>query len=399
MLQMKLAGSTIAACDDLEEMWFGDYDTGISRSFIVSRALAEIFPRRNEVEWEEVNWYAKANYDGEGVGRQTALDLNDDEIEKLTIMQKEFISIFGTKKIYKPFVVKMLVVAEIFSKGMGKIEEEIKREELSRHVLTRIGTLNVQGASHEKDDFDWKVLEDNFARNDIMALQEFVPGEDCKWLKRCRSIKGVSYKVITPVDWKEENTGWIIAVTLIRSDAIKKYEPLTINDDKDTLSARYTYGIVTFKDNTKIRLMNVYMPQLADADAKRIAVSRKFWDSVLEEIESIPADEKLILLGDLNSGKDKGFKNHDNFLKLRKRMAMLDADKEYDTWFSGKTRKRLDYIFISNNMATEYTAITNQYDDALESNITDHMLIEAAFIKQKPFKDYCERILAYYNEQ
>ena len=85
MLQMKLSGSTIAACDDLEEMWFGDYDTGISRSFIVSRALAEIFPKRNEVEWEEVNWYAKANYDGEGVGRQTALDLNDDEIEKRSI--------------------------------------------------------------------------------------------------------------------------------------------------------------------------------------------------------------------------------------------------------------------------------------------------------------------------
>ena len=63
MLQMKLSGSTITACDDLEEMWFGDYDTGISRSFIVSRALAEIFPKRNEVEWEEVNWYAKANYD------------------------------------------------------------------------------------------------------------------------------------------------------------------------------------------------------------------------------------------------------------------------------------------------------------------------------------------------
>jgi len=26
-------------------------------------------------------------------------------------------------------------------------------------------------------------------------------------------------------------------------------------------------------------------------------------------------------------------------------------------------------------------------------------MIEAAFIKQEPFKDYCERILAYYNEQ
>ena len=46
-----------------------------------------------------------------------------------------------------------------------------------------------------------------------------------------------------------------------------------------------------------------------------------------------------------------------------------------------------------------YTAITNQYGDALEFNVTDHMMIEAAFIKQEPFKDYCERILAYYNEQ
>ena len=399
MLQMKLSGSTIAACDDLEEMWFGDYDTGISRSFIVSRALAEIFPKRNEVEWEEVNWYAKANYDGEGVGRQTALDLNDDEIEKLTIMQKEFVTVFGTKKIYKPFVVKMIVVAELFYKGMEKGEEEAKREELSQHVLTRIGTLNVQGAGREKNDIGWKILEENFARNEIMALQEFVPGEDCKWINRCKSINGVPYKVITPVGWNKENTGWTIAVTLIRSDVIKKYEPLTINDDKDTLSARYTYGIVTFKDNTKIRLMNVYMPQLADADAKRVAAGRKFWNSVLEEIESIPADEKLIILGDFNSGKDRKFKNHDNFLKLCKRMAMLDADKEYDTWFSGKARNRLDYIFISNSMATEYTAITNQYEDALEFNVTDHMMIEAAFIKQEPFKEYCERILAYYNEQ
>ena len=89
MLQMKLARTTIDACDELEEIWFGDYDTGISRGYIVSRALNDIFPDRLEMDWEDIEDYAGEHFGNSKESLHTALDLSDEDIEKLDIMQKE----------------------------------------------------------------------------------------------------------------------------------------------------------------------------------------------------------------------------------------------------------------------------------------------------------------------
>ncbi len=385
MLQMKLSGSTIEACEDLAEIWYGEDANEFSRSFIVRSALEHIFPIRNEIEWEEVKYYADANYSDSPAGKQTALVLSNAEIEELTDMQREFVEIFGTKKIYKPFVVKMVVMAELFNHGMNLATEEREKEEFKDNVIAKIGTLNVHSA-WETSEIDWPYYYESFERNDIMALQEVKPGDKCNWLKKCEKINDIPYKVITPIGWNKKYTTWTIAATLIREDILENYEPLVLNNDKKTFFARYTYGIVTLNNGFKFRLLNLYMPQLVDKDQARIEETARFWDNVLTELDSLPADEKVVLLGDLNAGEDKSFTNRENFMKLCKRMNMLDANENYNTWFDGPKKKRLDYIFISGSLAMDCIAVTNKNIDLLEIDVTDHVMLEVALVKQEPFK-------------
>lgn len=400
MLQMKLARTTIDACDELEEIWFGDYDTGISRGYIVSRALNDIFPDRLEMDWDDIEDYAGEHFGNSKESLHTALDLSDEDIEKLDIMQKDFMTIFGRRNIYKPFVIRMILAAELYNHMWEEVETDAKGEELKPYVLGKMGTLNIQDYIREYDkEHSWIDIEEAIERNDILALQDYIPGENCKWIDRCKDINGKKYRVITPVAWTRRQTKAPITMTVIREDIIKEYKPLRINDDTDTLATKYTYGILTFENGTKLRIMNVHIPSLLDDDAERLARSKKFWDSILGEIRVIPADEKFVLLGDFNAGKGREFMSRSYFLKLNKMLNMLDEDRDYSTFYNGGHEFRVDYIFISGKMAMEYSAITSTNSTASQMGATHHVLVEATFVSQRPYLEYCKKMLRIEDER
>ncbi len=394
MLQMKISYDILDACDAVEEVWYGDYDTGISRSYLVSRALAEIFPKRDEMDWIGIEDYATETYPKSKEAIHTELDLSDEEIKQLEIMRNEFVEMFNNKKIYKPFVIKMLLAGTIYTHMWDEVDKDMKAEELKPYVLAKFGTLNVQDYTREYDkEFVWQDIEEAILRNDIIALQEFIPGENCKWIDKCENIQDKKYRIITPAAWTRKQKKNPIAVTLIRDDIVKDYKALKINNDKDTMAYRYTYGILTLKNDTKIRLMNVYMPQLFLAEAEAKEQGEEFWKSLLDEIREIPFGEKLVLLGDFNTDKGLEFHNHDYFRELGKLVNMLDVKEEYSTRHYRGVNTRVDYIFVSGQMALEYSAITSADNMASEMGATNHILLEATFVEQRPFLEYCKKML------
>lgn len=121
-LQMKLSSIILKEFEDLEELWFGSSDTGVTRGYLIGRALDDLYQKRDEVQWKDVNEYSISRY-GEAEGAiRTELILTKEQIEQLTIMQEEFKLIFDTKKIYKPFVIKMLLSAELMQGGSDKMK-------------------------------------------------------------------------------------------------------------------------------------------------------------------------------------------------------------------------------------------------------------------------------------
>ena len=400
MLQMKISYDILDACDAVEEVWYGDYDTGVSRSYIISRALAEIFPQRDGMDWIGIEDYASETYPKSKEAIHTELDLSDEQIEQLEIMRNEFVEMFGNKKIYKPFVLKMLFAGILHTHMWDEADIDRKGEELNPYVLAKFGTLNIQDYAREYDkEFAWADIEDSILRNDIMALQEFIPGDNCKWIDECKSIQGKNYRVITPAAWTRKQKKNSIAVTLVRDDIVKDYKALKINNDKDTMAYKYTYGILTLKNDTNIRLMNVYMPQLflAEGDAKE--QGERFWKSLLDEIRKIPFGEKLVLLGDFNTDKNLDFHNHDYFRKLNKMVLMLDSEEEYSTRYNNGISTRVDYIFVSGKMALDYTAITSTDSMASQMGATQHILVEATFVSQRPYLEYCKKMLRIEDER
>lgn len=270
--------------------------------------------------------------------------------------------------------------------GYFKLSPEIKERAAKMQVKDSItiSTFNFNGYNKKLDtevERDIEDLKGIISGNDIVALQEFKVGEDEKYSEL---LSEDNYEVILPIKYTEDNYKHTIAMLLIDKEIYKDYEQLSLAEDR-LFPLRYTYGRLTMKNQKRIRILSLHIPQSYGIPQERRLVIKEFWREInLEARECRKNNEYFILLGDLNAFNGEESENRDSLRRLDDMMidAFESAVKENPdwgvTWISkdGKTRRRLDYVFINCKVAYDYSIKCNVDDSTLDSKISDHKILE-----------------------
>lgn len=215
----------------------------------------------------------------------------------------------------------------------------------------------------------------------IISIQDFKVGKDKKWAEK---LAGDNHKIILPNKYEEDNHNYMIIMLLVNNEIFKNYESLVLGEDS-LFNLRYTYGRLTLKNGKIIRVLNLYVPQSFNIDEKRKLDIKNFWRIIIKEVRRCrKINEEFIVLGDLNAFDDEKSKNRDSFLRLKD--IMVDVCKEKiednpewgDTWISkdGKTKRRLDYIFVNSKILYNNILACNVDSSPLEKNISDHKILQ-----------------------
>lgn len=259
-------------------------------------------------------------------------------------------------------------------------KEEVINSDNSKKIS--IATLNFNDYKNTKDKKERiEKFKKVIGRNSIWAIQDFVVGKEKKWLEKLTDDK---YKVILPNKYDSSNYNCMIALLLIDNEVFQNYEELVLGEDK-IFNLRYTYGRLSLKNRKTVCILNVYIPQSYEVSEKRKLEIKKFWKNIIEEVRRRRIiNEELIVIGDLNAFNDEASENKDSLIRLGD--IMIDAfessieDKlEWrDTWISqdGKTKRRLDYIFVNSNVFFNNLISCNVDNSSLELGISDHKILK-----------------------
>lgn len=266
-----------------------------------------------------------------------------------------------------------------------KLSPEIKKKAIEIYEEDNISISTFNFDDYLKSDVEKEErinsLQKLMESKDIIAIQEFKVGKDGEWIKL---LSENNYKIILPNKYKEDNYNYTIAMFLINKEIYKNYEQMTLAKDR-FFPLRYTYGKLSLKNQMKIRILNLYMPQSYNASEERKEKIKEFWEKVIQEARKCrKINEYFILLGNLNTFNGGQSENRDNFKRLDDIMIDVFEDKIKDkpdwgyTWVSenGKTKKRLDYIFINSKVVYDYNIKCNVDDSPLKNKISDHKILE-----------------------
>lgn len=127
-LQMKLSAETLGLLELYAEKLLSDATSiGINKSYLFKRAIKEV-PVKN-IDWKKVKNYniGKVNNNYKK-GLQTAMILENQVVDELEYLREEFKKEFETQRIYRPFVIKLIVKAAII-KLQGEMSKVLKIEE------------------------------------------------------------------------------------------------------------------------------------------------------------------------------------------------------------------------------------------------------------------------------
>jgi len=116
-IQMRLSRPAVVAIQEYKIMRFGDPNAKVTSGYLVGMAWKSIKPKLSQIDWQKVNSSkipnVTNNTDNSLEGLQTALNIEASVLQDIEELQNEFIGIFGTKKIYKPFVIKLILFAAL----------------------------------------------------------------------------------------------------------------------------------------------------------------------------------------------------------------------------------------------------------------------------------------------
>ena len=116
-LQMRLSRPAVAAIQEYKQIRFADPKARITNGYLVGMAYKSIREELKKIDWKAVNAAeivnVTKNYDATVTDLQTALNLEADVLEGVEELQKYFMEVFSTKKMFKPFVIKLVLFAAI----------------------------------------------------------------------------------------------------------------------------------------------------------------------------------------------------------------------------------------------------------------------------------------------
>ncbi len=381
-LQVKLPSEVLSGLEIVKSELFQP-GSNASRGFLVEQVC---FIQRSELKntnWKEISELEIDGITYNGLSLQTALVISD-ECEKFLRECQSFIAKqLGFKRVYIPFVIKLLLFKTIVDIRTGND----KLHEVHNDVMG-IASLNFHDYTGDKPAENAQ-LKSKLGRlkkaanlmdfNDILAFQEYIPEGD-KWIDWWNGENtDYAYTVIAPKAWdKKKNPYYALPILCINEELFEDYQQLQLDNDED-FSCRYVYAILETQSGRRLRVLNVHMISVSD-DEERNKVSKKMWEAVLAEVEKQKGcEEEFIVLGDFNAFDDEGSFNRENLLKLQRRMIDVTYDvdgEETKTYFhAGNKERQLDYIFIDRSTVFSKVIIPEMDKRSVDDEISDHAIV------------------------
>lgn len=128
-LKIQLSRPTLLAFKSFKSIVYGDENLNATNGYILGVALKELLPiisstndienldLVDRIEWKELLGKSILNVtdsdDKEIVRTRTTLTIESSVYNALNVLQNQFLTIFDTKRIYRAFVVKMVLFAAI----------------------------------------------------------------------------------------------------------------------------------------------------------------------------------------------------------------------------------------------------------------------------------------------
>ena len=133
-IQMRLSRPTVVAIQEYKQIKFADPNAKITNGYLVGMAYKAIQSDLDRIDWQAINSMdipnVTKNYDESISDLQTALNLEATVLEGIEKLQNKFMSVFSTKKMFKPFVIKLILFAAILKEtdNLTLLKEENNNE-------------------------------------------------------------------------------------------------------------------------------------------------------------------------------------------------------------------------------------------------------------------------------
>ena len=133
-IQMRLSRPTVVAIQEYKQIKFADPKAKVTNGYLVGMAYKAIQNDLDRIDWQAINSMdipnVTKNYDDSISDVQTAINLEAAVVEGIEKLQNKFMSVFSTKKMFKPFVIKLILFAAILKEtdNLTLLKEENNNE-------------------------------------------------------------------------------------------------------------------------------------------------------------------------------------------------------------------------------------------------------------------------------
>ena len=133
-IQMRLSRPTVVAIQEYKQIKFADPKAKVTNGYLVGMAYKAIQNDLDRIDWQANNSMdipnVTKNYDDSISDLQTALNLEAAVLDGIEKLQNKFMSVFSTKKMFKPFVIKLILFAAILKEtdNLTLLKEENNNE-------------------------------------------------------------------------------------------------------------------------------------------------------------------------------------------------------------------------------------------------------------------------------
>lgn len=121
---MRLSRPTVVAIQEYKQIKFADPKAKITNGYLVGMAFRAIQSDLDRIDWKAINSNipnVTINYDDNSISDlQTALNLEKTVLDGIENLQNKFMDVFDTKRMFRPFVIKLILFAAIL-KEKGKL--------------------------------------------------------------------------------------------------------------------------------------------------------------------------------------------------------------------------------------------------------------------------------------
>lgn len=133
-IQMRLSRPAVVAIQEYKQIKFADPKAKITNGYLVGMAYKAIENDLDRIDWQAINSMdipnVTKNYDDNISDLQTALNLEASVLDGIEKLQNKFMTVFSTKKMFKPFVIKLILFAAILKEtnNLTLLKEETNHQ-------------------------------------------------------------------------------------------------------------------------------------------------------------------------------------------------------------------------------------------------------------------------------